>query len=369
MSKKQIKVQDEHQELRDELKRINAQKAVLPARSRRYKPKERELILQGVVLFGQAETMLLSGVRDWTIKVWLRRSGPPIEKDCAENYSGDHPHWQRALDVWKSQPGLGPAQISNQLKRDGIRITVSTVRSILEENGYTPPMVVSKPERILRYEAARPRELMHMDFKHFYINKQKLFLLLLQDDFSRFLAGFKLTDSENMDSVIEVFETCVARYGRMQVVMTDAGSSFYSWNGLNRFQKLISEEYAVDHIKASSPRSNGKVESVNKQIEKELLRVKDFSSLEEAKLGIEEWVQFYNFERTHMGLPQSLVPADRFLYGWNQKQEQPPPPAALKRPSLRVSSPVATAEVLPLPPVSTNTVWEEILKVALTKIK
>lgn len=363
MSKVPIKVQIEHQELREELKRINAQKALLPARSRRYKPIEQELILKSVEVFGQSETMLLSGARDWTIKCWLRRSKGPIDAEQIEDHhDGHHPHWQRALDVWKARPGLGPAQISNQLSRDGIRISVSTVRNILEENGYTPPKVVSKPERVLRYEAARPRELMHMDFKHFYINKQKAFLLLLQDDYSRFLAGFKLTSSENMDSVIEVFETCVAKYGRMQTVMTDAGSSFYSWNGINRFQKLISEEYAVDHIKAGSPRSNGKVESVNKQIEKELLRVKEFSSLEEANLGIEGWVEFYNFERTHMGLPQGMVPADRFLYGWDRGQikakvdGEQEPREVLKTASVEMVAPP-------------NTVWEEILKMALTKIK
>ena len=132
----------------------------------------------------------------------------------------------------------------------------------------------------------------------------------------------------------------------MQTIMTDAGSAFYSWNGVNRFQKLIADEYAIDHIKAGSPRSNGKVESVNKQIEKELLKVKEFSSLEEASLGIADWVEFYNFERTHMGLAAGEVPADRFLYGWNK------------------SSPAR------LPDLSKATgVWEEILKIALTKIK
>ena len=362
MSKSKTIDQSDHQELRDELKKINAQKSALPARSRRYKPKEQELILQGMELLGQTETMLLSGARDWTIKCWLRRSkSPDKEESVADHHDGHHPHWQRALDVWKAQPGLGPAQISNQLNRDGIRIAVSTVRNILEENGYTPPKLATKPERVLRYEAARPRELMHMDFKHFYINKQKVFLLLLQDDFSRFLAGFRLTNSENMDAVIEVFETCVARYGRMQVVMTDAGSSFYSWNGINRFQKLIAEEYATDHIKAGSPRSNGKVESVNKQIEKELLRVKEFSSLEEANLGIEEWIDFFNFERTHMGLPKGLVPADRFLYGWNHKR------AWTAQTPLRAVEKETPPE--PASKASPNTVWEEILKIALTKIK
>ncbi len=106
---------------------------------------------------------------------------------------------------------------------------------------------------------------------------------------------------------------------------------------------MIAEEYGIDHIKASSPRSNGKVESVNKQIEKELLNVKHFSSLEDAALGIGEWVEFYNFERTHMGLTSGEVPADRFLYGWNKRSSEPK--------------------------AKSDGVWEDVLKVALTKIK
>ena len=111
--------------------------------------------------------------------------------------------------MWKSKPGLGPAQLSNQLRKENIKISVSTVRNILEENGYTPPRAIVKSERILSYEAARPRELIHMDFKHFYIHKQKAFLLILQDDYSRFICGDKLTDSENMDAVIEAFAYCI----------------------------------------------------------------------------------------------------------------------------------------------------------------
>ena len=93
----------------------------------------------------------------------------------------------------------------------------------------------------------------------------------------------------------------VNRYGKMQVVMTDAGSAFYSWNGINRFQKLLSEKYGVDQIKARSPRSNGKIENVNKQIEKEVLDVKRYAGLEEADHALEKGLRFYNFERTHLG--------------------------------------------------------------------
>lgn len=359
--------------LKESLAAIAVAKSATKASSRRYTDSEIELILSGAAKFGVLEASAISGVRNWTIYQWQKRRSRKVVTEIEESkssatdevesaavsrvatsskvdqHSGYHIHWKRALEIWRTQPGLGPAQISSLMLREGKRISVTTVRSILEENGYTPPMVRPKSEPVMRYEAARPRELVHMDFKHFYINKQKAFLLILQDDYSRFLCGHRLTDSENMDTVIAIFEECVFRYGRMQTIMTDAGSAFYSWNGVNRFQKLIADEYGVDHIKAGSPRSNGKVESVNKQIEKELLKVKDFASLEEASVGIAEWVNFYNFERTHMGLPNGEVPADRFLYGWNKCSNLQP-------------ERVSTA-------INDNGIWEEILKMALTKLK
>ncbi len=337
------KSQEKDDALREKLTAIGTAKSATLARSRRYSDKEMDLLLEAAEKFGVAEVTELCGVRGWTLSKWKKRLAPRPSEPAADHHQGYHPHWQKVLDLWRAKPGLGPAQIAGQMKRDGIRISVSTVRTVLEENGYTPPKARIKPERVFRYEAARPHEIVHMDFKHFYINKQKVFLLIMQDDYSRFLCGHRLTNSENMDTVIEVFEDSVAKYGRMQTIMTDAGSAFYSWNGINRFQKLIAEEYGIDHIKASSPRSNGKVESVNKQIEKELLNVKHFSSLEDAALGIGEWVEFYNFERTHMGLTSGEVPADRFLYGWNKRSSEPK--------------------------AKSDGVWEDVLKVALTKIK
>jgi len=318
-------------------------------KSRRYTDAQKKMVLEGESRFGNIEVSSLSGIRAATISVWksraVREKGGEVSENKDPHYDGYHRNWERVVALWKSRPGLGPAQIRGQLYREGIKISVSTVRNILEENGYTPPKAKIKSERVLRYEAARPRELAHMDFKHFFINKQKVFLLLIQDDYSRFLSGYKLTHSENMDAVIEVFEDSVNRYGRMQTIMTDAGSAFYSWNGFNQFQKLVANEYGIDHIKASSPRSNGKVESVNKQIEKELLRIKAFSSLEDADLGIGEWIDFYNFERVHMGLKEGEVPADRYLYGWQRE---------------------AKASELVNP---ASNVWEDVLKVAIGKIK
>lgn len=352
-------------------------------KGRRYGAAERNEILEAARLGRKPEELETQfGVARETVSRWERRearSVPPAPKaepakptvltppeaasgaaapDQADhredNHKGYHRHWKEVLKVWRSRPGLGPAQIKNQLHRVGIKISVATVRTILEENGYTPPKAAIKEVEINRYEAVRPLELVHMDFKHFYINRAKVYLLLFQDDFSRFLCGHQMTDSENMKAVIEVFEECVGRYGKMQAVMTDAGSAFYSWNGVNRFQKLLEGEYGVDQIKASTPRSNGKIENVNKQIEKEVLNVKMYASLAEADTAIREWIRFYNFERTHMGLPAGTVPADRFLPGWNESGAPKELGSAESKASAEQAEQMA---------------WKEVLKFALSRFK
>ncbi|MCP4552724.1 MAG: DDE-type integrase/transposase/recombinase [Bacteroidetes bacterium] len=325
---------------------------------RRYSKSEKKRILKDSESKTLQEINDIYGVYPETIRRWKIREKYLNNNNEDKNegsYSGTHPNWERVLNIWKSRPGLGPLQITNQMKREKIRINVGTVRLIMEENGYTPPKTIIKETDDRRYEAVRPLELVHMDFKHFYINKQKVYLLLMQDDFSRFIMGYKTTDSENMKAVIEVFESAVNRHGKMQTLITDGGSAFYSWNGVNKFQRLISEEYGVDHIKAGSCRSNGKIESVNKQIEKELLRIETFSNLDDMDAGICEWIRFYNFERTHMGLPLATVPADRFMPCWNQTSvsEQQSTPSFIEQ--LKNSK-------------DDKELWVEILKIAVKKI-
>lgn len=319
-------------------------------RSRRFSAKVRERVVEAARERPWREVAEEFGCSRESIRRWMKREGVSerqrTEDERLGRHDGYHRHWREVLRLWKERPGLGPAQIQNQLKRAGIRIAIGTVRGILEENGYTPPKAVVKEKTVRRFEAVRPLEMVHLDFKHFFINRFKAHLLLLQDDYSRFLCGYRLCESEDMQRVIEAVTECINRYGKMQSIVTDAGSAFYSWNGLNRFQLLLADEYGIDQIKATSPRTNGKIENVNKQIEKELLGRKYFGSIVEANEAIGDWVRFYNFERTHLGLAAGTVPADRFLPGWNAG----PSPS----------------ESRPAEPVSP--VWEEILRIALKKV-
>ena len=144
------------------------------------------------------------------------------------------------------------------------------------------------------------------------MHKQKQVLLLIEDDFSRFIAGWTLVETENAEAVIEAFEQAVTRYGKPEAVMSDRGSAFYSWSGVSRFENLL-VEYGIDYLVAREPQTNGKVEALNATVQRELLRKIEFADLADAARQIEQWVRYYNFERTHHALGGILVPADRFF--------------------------------------------------------
>ncbi|MDP2646453.1 MAG: integrase core domain-containing protein [Desulfobacterales bacterium] len=219
---------------------------------------------------------------------------------------------RRILAMWRQHPGYGPSQIRNMLKRGGFRVSVGTVRNVMEENGYLPPTLKRK-EHVGRYEAGRPRELYHLDFYHFYVHKQKQCVLFIEDDFSRFIAGWTMVPTEQADPVIETFEQAVRRYGRPDGLMSDRGSAFHSWKGLSRFEALL-EEYEINYYLARDAAVNGKVEALNASFQKECVEQNEFMDLTDAARSIGRWVEHYNHRRTHHGLGGLLVPADRY-YG------------------------------------------------------
>lgn len=216
-------------------------------------------------------------------------------------------------ETWERYPGFGPSQVRNQLRRQGITISTKTVQKIMEANGYSGIRKKRDKKGSQRFEATRPLELVQVDILEFFIHKLKVYLLLLLDDFSRFILGFRLSTETSIDLVIGVFRETVDRYGKMEEVLSDRGFVFYSWRGANRFERYLEVEgIHQTHASPHHPQTLGKIEACNKQIQKELIRRQEFKGLEDAGHAIKKWVEIHNYKRTHQGLGGLLVPADRF---------------------------------------------------------
>ena len=264
----------------------------------------------------------IAGVHYTSVYTWKREIGA-LGEERFLSYQASRPgrgvkeieerKERLVLDTWKENPGFGPGQVRNQLRRQGETVSIRTVRSLMEANGYKASGKKEKGEPPMRFEASRPLELAQMDILEFFINKLKVYLILLIDDFSRFILGFRLLENTSIDDVIDVVVKAVSRYGKMEELLTDRGFVFYSWRGANRFEKYLEVE-RIDHTHARPhhPQTLGKVEALNKRIKAELIDRKHFSSAHEAGAAIGEWVDRYNYHRTHQGFGGLLVPAERF---------------------------------------------------------
>lgn len=287
-----------------------------------FNQEQKLVILRSAKEVGVKKAAELAGVHYTTVYEWRKKFRALGEENFLTSVTNSRGRGVKEisrkqekaiLKTWKLHPGFGPSQIRNQLRRQGVTISSRTVRKIMEANGYKVKRKKGKKKESRRFEASRPLALVQMDILEFYINKLKVYLLLLQDDYSRFIVGWGLADKTSIDLVIRIVQESINRFGKMEEILSDRGFVFYSWRGGNRFERYLESE-RIDHTHASAhhPQTLGKIESTNKQIQKELLRLQRFNSLSEAEDGIGKWIDRYNYERTHQGLGGFLTPADRF---------------------------------------------------------
>lgn len=284
-------------------------------------------ILEKAKEIGIKEAAKIAGVHFATVYKW-RQVLETLGQEAFLEYSPQRPgrgekeitpeQDSAIMGVWQSNPEYGPEQVRSQLRRQGKTISIRTIRKVMEANGYQTKQT-KKVAASQRFEASRPLELTQMDILELFINKDKLYLLLLIDDFSRFILGFRLVEETSADEVIALVREAVNQYGKMEELLTDRGFVFYSWRGINRFERYLEQE-RIDHTHARPhhPQTLGKVEALNRRIQHELFKQQHFSTLSQAATALKAWVEHYNQKRPHQGIGGLLVPAERF-YGQSQK--------------------------------------------------
>jgi putative transposase len=286
--------------------------------ARSYTPSEKAEAIEEASTNGVTAASDTLGMSRFSIYDWRRKLDKANAGEGPSPTSGPAPQEieeqrdREILGKWRKHPGLGPSQIRNQLRRRGVKVSVTTARRVMEDAGYRPPKV-KRERHDERFEAVRPNHMWHLDFVHRHIHKASTFTLILIDDCARFVTGHGVDDAERAEMVIGTFEDAVARHGKPESVMHDRGSAFWSWRGISRFTSLLTE-LGIDQVVAEKKEHNGKVEVFNANLHKELFDRHRFYDLAEMKRRLAAHLHWYNHARTHHALGGLLVPSDRF-YG------------------------------------------------------
>jgi transposase InsO family protein len=250
----------------------------------------------------------------------VRRSGKASRKspyapaDPAHGLSD--PEVAAILECKKKHLSMGPAQIRSQLKRfKGWRLSIKAIKRVLREHGYESVYRGSRPqgEVLQRFEAPRRNALWQADFAEVRVGPERLYVLILLDDFSRYVVGYALCTSPSSSVAVESFRAAMARHGKPESIRTDRGGAFVAFAREGDFGRVLEAE-DVTHIvgKPYNAKGGGKVESAVRTLRRELWDLEHFEDRDHAERRLKEFFFEYNEQRAHMGI-DGLTPADRFF--------------------------------------------------------
>jgi len=246
---------------------------------------------------------------------------------------------QSVIDFAIAYPAYGQARASNELRKNGIFVSGSGTRSIwlrhnletfkkrltaLEKKSAEEGLVLTEAQIAAlerkkdddaecgEIETAHPGYLGSQDT--FYVGTLKgvgrIYQQTFVDTYSK-VASCKLYTTKTPitaadllnDRVLPFFEEHEMSILRM---LTDRGTEFCGKIEQHDYQLFLALN-DIEHTKtkARSPKTNGICERFHKTILQEFYQVtfrrKIYSSIEQLQKDLDEWVSFYNNERTHQG--------------------------------------------------------------------
>ena len=237
------------------------------------------------------------------------------------------------------QPAYGQVRASNELKKQGIIVSPSGIRSIwlrheletmkkrlksLESKVARDGLILTESQ-VAALEKAKVEKEAHGEIETHhpgYLGSQdtyyvgyikgvgKIYQQTYIDTYSK-TADAKLYDRKNAlvaadmlnDRVIPFYEEHDIPLLR---ILTDRGTEYCGNRAHHEFQLYLAIE-DIDHTKtrAKSPQTNGICERFHRTIQEEFyaiaFRKKIYSSLEELQADLDVWLEHYNKERTHSG--------------------------------------------------------------------
>lgn len=224
---------------------------------------------------------------------------------------------EQVVEVRQQHPAWGGRKIRIVLQRGGLPVvpSASTVTAILRRHQLLAPPAGGFPTAWRRFEYSAPNELWQMDIKgHFALAVGRCYPLTVLDDHSRFSLGLEACHNQQEPTVRERLAQIFRRYGLPARMLADNGAPFGT-AGTEAFSTLelwlMRLGIKLYHGRPRHPQTQGKEERFHRTLNLELLKGREFATLDHAQREFDRWRDVYNFERPHQALTMK-VPADRY---------------------------------------------------------
>ena len=191
------------------------------------------------------------------------------------------------------------------LRREGWSVNAKRIYRLYKEEGLVIRVKTPRRKRSCRYRGERagisePNQTWAMDFMSDRLfDGRPLRILTIVDCHSRESLAIEPRARFRAFHVVEVLDALFRERGLPKTIRCDNGPEFA---GRVLDQWAFFNQVELDFSRPATPTDNAYIESFNARLRQELLNASWFTSLAEARAGLEAWRKEYNEDRPHTAL-------------------------------------------------------------------
>ena len=256
----------------------------------------------------------------------ISRSTYYYELNKPEIELGDDPYKDHVIRIFKdNRKAYGTRRIKEALEDEDIGLSRRRIGRIMKESGlvstytiahYKPHKAKSNEEKFdnvvnREFDNREELDVIVSDLTYVRVNGKWNYVCLILDLHNREIIGYSAGRHKTAELVVQAFASIKYDLRKINVFHTDRGSEFK-----NHAIETLLETFGINRSlsKKGCPYDNAVAEATYKTFKVEFVYPNVFDSLDELKLELFDYVNWYNNVRLHSSLGYLPPTAYKFLH-------------------------------------------------------
>lgn len=215
---------------------------------------------------------------------------------------------RRVDEIYTAWPFYVSRRITQELKKEGYDISRKRVQRVMRNLGIASnqpgpntskphPQHIKFPYLLNGLLLLSPREVWSIDIT--YMRLPHVYLVAVIDWFSRLVLSHRLSNSLETSFCLEAFEEAIECHGCPNIFNTNQGAQFTFKEFGNA---VLGKNIRFSMDRRGRALDNVFVERLWRSVKYENVYLQDYQNVSEARVGLENYFQFYNTQRPHQSL-------------------------------------------------------------------
>ncbi len=212
--------------------------------------------------------------------------------------------------LFLSDPTLGVLGMQDELRELNLHYNHKRIRRLLRKMGIEPIYPkknlskLSKARYVHKYllrnlEIVRPNQVWAIDITYVAMKKGFMYLTAIIDVYSRFIVGWKLSNSLDKNTQTEALQDAIERYGKPEIINSDQGSQYTSEHWVS-FLENKGIKISMDGKGRAT--DNAFIERFFRTIKQKHIYLNPAKNGTDLYQGIDTFILRYNYKRRHQGI-------------------------------------------------------------------